>query len=412
MGESRLRRVGALLRLSGALLSQRLRYTATRRTLLAVLGIALAVGLFITVSGVSVALATQGSVVSSDVDYWITPESASSSTLPVSVDGAQFGAVHNVSERLTERDDIAYASPVAANVLKVTHANASEYVVLIGVIAHPDLRVAGVSATNLTPGDPYYAAGSYRGPWTGEIVLSTGASRLLNANVSDRLRPNTPQAASQNRSFTVTSISNGGESGVGSVPIGIVHLGELQSLTDATESDTADQILVATNDMAVRGDLEQTYPNSNVVARSDSGLSTLTESKLALALAAGGFLVSLVIGVLFVATTLGLEIQTDRRLWATLTAIGFATSSRALIILFQTLLLGVAGGIAGLLLGRGGVWAANQALQSIVAETTVAVYPPQFTVYGFLVAISIALLTTPYLVWLTARGETLTVLRS
>jgi len=408
---SRLRRAVARLQLSGHLVRQRLRHTAPRRTVLAVVGVALAVGLFVTVSGVSVALATEGSVVSSDVDYWITPEGTSSTTLPVSVGGPRFGEVHSVATRLSETAAISYASPVAVDVLRVTHNGTGEYVILVGVIAHPDLSVAGVSAAPLTPGDPHYANGTYEGPWTGELVLSTGASDLLNATHGARLQLQA-QRGSQNRSLAVAGVSAGGTTGLGSVPVGLLHLAELQALTGATTGDTADQILVATDDVGVRDDLAGVYSNSNVVARSDSGLNRLTESSVALALATAGFLVSLVLGVLFVATTLGLEVQTDRNLWATFSALGFSRWSRALLILFQTLLLGVAGGVLGLLLGRGGVWVANVALTSMVAGTTVAVFPPAFIAVGLLLAVGIALFTTPYLVWLTARGNTIEALRN
>lgn len=388
-----------------ALVVQRLRRTAPRRVVYSVLGVALAVGLFVTVSGVGVGLATQGSAVGSNVDYWIVPESESSSTLPVSVGGPKFGDVHAVADRLTAREDVRYASPVAISLARVTHGNATEYVLLAGVVAHPELTVAGVSARSLTPGDPHYANGTYAGPWTDEVVLSSAASELLGAEAGETVAvPNRTGSASGTHAFTVENVTAGGQSGIGQVPVAVVHLAELQALTGSTAGDTADQILVASNDVGVREDLAGVYSHSRVVARSDASLSTVADSRLALALGGAGFAVSLVVGVLFVATTMGLEIRSDRRLWATLTALGFSARSRALVLFAQTAAVALAGGVLGVALGRVGVLAANAGVGAYLEETTVAVFPLELAAAGLVVSLGIAALSAPYLLWLTSRG--------
>jgi len=397
-----IRRIWALVGLGAQLVVQRLRYTAPRRTIITILGIAFAVGLCLTVSGVSVAVADQGSVVGSNVDYWVVPESESSSTLPVSVGGPQFGDVHSVASQLTARDNIDYASPVSVRLLELSHANTTEYVLAAGVIAHPDLTIAGVNTSALTAGDPYYADGSYNGTRTGEVVLSSGASELLNASQTDTV--DFPTETNTAQSFTVAEVTSGGASGLGSVPIAVVHLSELQAITGGTTGDTADQILVSTQSVNVRNDLATLYEHSQVTTRSDSGLATVANSDLALALSGAGLLVALVVGVLFVATTMGLEVTTDRRLWATLTAVGFSSRSRMLVLSLQTCLLAVVGGLLGALLGRIGVFTANTAINSLLENTVVAVYPLEFVPYALLTALGIAVLTTPYLLWLTSRG--------
>jgi putative ABC transport system permease protein len=151
----RLTRIRGGVALGVTLVGQRLRRTAPRRVVYSVLGVALAVGLFVLVASVGVGLTAQGSVVDSDADYWIVPESESSATLPVSVGGPQLGSVHGVADRLSDRDDVRYASPVAVSLTEVARANATEYVLVIGVIAHSDLTVGGVHAGPLTPGDTH-----------------------------------------------------------------------------------------------------------------------------------------------------------------------------------------------------------------------------------------------------------------
>lgn len=399
----RLHRLRGLIGLGSHLAHQRLRHTAPRRTTATILGVAFAVALCLTVSGVSVAVANQGSVVGSNVDYWVVPETESSTTLSVSVGGPAFGNVHPVAERLTARSDINYATPVALRLLEVSHNGSSEYVLIAGVVVHPDLTVAGVNTTALTPGDPYYGAGNYTGPWTGELALSTAASDLLNASTTEHVTLTSPtQSAARN--FTVTTVTKGGDTGLGTIPVGVVHLAELQALTGSTSSDTADQLLVATNSPNVRAALTNLYPQSKVITRG-TGVTSVTNSSLALALAAAGLIVSLVVGVLFVATTVGLEVTTDRRIWATLTAVGYSRRSRALLLFIQTALITLAGALLGIILGRLGVFAANTAIGTVFEQTIVAVYPVEFVAYGLALAAGIAILTTPYVLWLTTRGR-------
>jgi len=406
----RLTRVRSLVGLGGRLVAQRLRHTAPRRTAVTILGIAFAVALCLTVSGVSVAIADQGSVAGSNVDYWIVPEGESSSTLPVSVGGPRFGDVHAVADRLTSRSDVVYASPVSMQLLQLSHRGTTEYVIVAGVVAHDGLTVAGVNTSALTPGDPHYENGTYDGPWTGEVVISDGAGALLNATPSDSVTVR--GQATSTREFTVAAVTDGGESGFGDVPVAVMHLSELQTLTGATTSDTADQILVASTNPNIENDLAGVYAHSDVVTRSDTGLTSVTDSDLALALAAAGFIVALVVGVLFVATTLGLEVTTDRRLWATLSAIGFSARSRAFLLFAQIGLLALVGGVLGVILGRLGVFAANTAVGTVFENTLVAVYPIEFVGLGLTMALVVAVLTTPYLLWLTTRGTVTDTLKT
>lgn len=399
---SRLGRLVGLLGLTGDLLRARLTRTGTRRLLLSVCGVALAVAIVVVVAGISVGLAGQGTVVNANVDYWIVPEGGDTSTLPVSVSGPQFGNAHAVGERLTSDPRIQYASPVAVSLLRVDHANTTEYVLAAGVVAHPGLRIAGVDTTGLTPGDPYYANGTYNGTWTGEAVVSDAAADLLNASAGDTL---TARTAGRSASFEVVARSAGGDTGAGTIPVLVVHLAEYQELAGGTTQDTADQFLVATDDASVREDLGTVYPNARVITRGGGSLSGVANSQLALAIAVAGLLVALVVGTLFVATAMGLEITADRRLWATLLALGFSRRSRALLVAGQTLAITLVGGVLGIGVGWLGIHATNLAVTHVLPVSVLAVFHPLFGVYALAMAGLIGLCSVPYLLWLTARGD-------
>ena len=67
-------RVIGLIQLSFRRTYVRATQTAPGRTWLSVGGVALAVGLMVVVTGIGVGIATQSTVYSDNVDYWITPE--------------------------------------------------------------------------------------------------------------------------------------------------------------------------------------------------------------------------------------------------------------------------------------------------------------------------------------------------
>lgn len=385
-------------------LAGRLRSGNRRRVLLSVTGVALAVALLVVVSGISLGLASSNTVYGSGVDYWIVPESASASTMAIDVGSAQLGAAHPTSERIAGIDGVDAVTPVRTSLVRLQAGNASEYVVLLGVLPQSGVSVAGLSTAHLTPGDPYYANGSYDGEWTGELVLSEGAAGLLNATNGSAVGV----AGEANASFTVVDVQRASTaSGAGQLPVGVVHLAESQAFTGGTASDTADQFVVATDTPAVKDDLAAVYPQSRVVASGGGGLSAIGTSKLALAIAVTAFVVAVVVGTLFVATALGLEVAADRATYATLLAIGLRTRSLAVVVATQAVAVTLIGGVLGLVLGGGGVVAANALARRYLTESAIAAYPPAFLPYGLGTAVAVGLLATPYLVWLVTRTDVL-----
>jgi putative ABC transport system permease protein len=382
--------------------------TESRRVALSVSGVAIAIALMLIVTGVALGLSSQTTVGSDSVDYWITPEAGSTSTMVVSTNGPQFGAVHPTTERLTRNPKVGYATPVLMHAMTMHTPGGKdqqEYVVIIGVVAQPDVEVAGLSAAPLTPGDPYYANGTYNGTWTGETVMSPAAAELLNATNGTTLIPS--QGADTNQSLTVSAIgSEDVRTGMGQLPVVLVHLSEAQELTGATAGDQADQILVDTNARNMESELAEVYPRSTVMAR--SGLTAKNMSSgLPLAMSVAALCVAVIVGTLFVGTTMGLEITADQKQYALLGALGLPWRSRAVVVLVQALTVTVVGGIFGLALGYLGISVTNHLAQQYIAPTAIAIAHPMLAGYGLGVAILIGLLAAPYLLWLTKRTSIL-----
>jgi len=402
------------------------------RVLLSVAGVAIAVALMTTVTGVSLGLASQSAVQSEGVDYWVVPEQASLDTIAVDVGGPKLGEVHPVADRLTADPRVRSATPVLVQVVPVRNVDAGtrEYVVLVGVIpgnGSADARgadgpgasgtddattVAGLPTAALAPGDPYYADGGYDGAWTGEAVVSEATAELLNASEGSTLAIEGTDAGA-NRTFSVTSVARGGlETGVGAAPVALVHLAELQAVTGATAGDQADQILVRTNAAGVRSEIEGLYPGTSVVTR--TGLATsgrqVSLSSLPFAMAVAAFVVSVVVGALFVATLLGLEVTAERETLAALAAVGYSERSRAALVFLEVVLLSVVGGVVGGVVGFGAIQLVNAAAAQLIGVGDVALFRPVLLAYGLAVALVIGVVASPYPVVLSRRTDVSSVL--
>lgn len=402
-----MRRAFALAKLGVAETLGRLRTAEARRLLLTALGVALAVALMVSVTGIAVGLASGSTVQSEGVDYWIVPEGGSVSSIAVSVEGPRLGAVHRTTAELRNDSRVDFATPVQLQILRYDAGNSSEYVLVAGIVApEDDQSVLGLPTEALEPGDPHYADGSYDGRWTGEAVLSDAAAEVLEAEQGDSLQP-----AGTNRSFRAVDVAQADlSSGVGPIPVMLVHLSELQTMTDTAAGDQADQILVSTNDPAVESRLEGLYPRTDVLTRSGVGGASLSTSNLPLAVAIAALLAAVSIGALFVATLMGLDVIDNRASIAARGAMGFSRRSQTIIVAAQVLTIAGVGGVAGTLLGIGGLAAINAGSQAAIGVGNVAQFHPALLAYGPLVAVGIGLLATPYPAWLARRTDIVEVL--
>ncbi|WP_246988400.1 ABC transporter permease [Halorientalis marina] len=382
--------------------------TSPQRLLLSVLGVAVAVGLMIAVTGVSLGLASESVIQSEGVDYWIVPEKSTVSTVAVSSGSVQLGAAHSISDRLERDERVDHVTPVSLELVPVTDrvTGDREYILAAGIIPAADAPVfSGMSTRGLAPGDPYYANGSYNGSWTGGVVLNEAAATLLNASTGDTLRSS---RATQNQSLRVrnVTVSGLGVAG-GSAPVMIMHLSELQALSGATSGDQADQILVSTNDPSVRSELETVYPQTTVVTKSGLSAQETSLSNLPLAVAVAALAVGIVVGVLFVATLMGLEVSASEQELAVLGAVGYSTRHRMLLIATESVLVSIAGGIVGSGFGVAGLYAINNVIAPRVGLETVARFDLLLLGYALVVALVIGILGMIYPALLSRRTDIL-----
>ncbi len=389
----------------------RLRTPGSRRITLTLIGVMIAIALMTTVSGVALGLATQSAVQGDNVDYWIVPETGNLNTIAVSTEQTRLGDTHRFTSRLTRNDRIQYATPVLSQVVPVqTQATTNrKYILLVGVIppngSNP--TIASLPTTALTSGDPYFNSNRSTDAWTGELIASQAAVTVLNASAGETITtPGTDQT------FTIIDIADSElQTGVGAAPVALVHLSELQAITGAADGDTASQILVSSNDQRVRTTIEGIYPQTDVVTRTGFAGQTVSTSSLPVAMGIAAFVVSLIIGTLFTATTMGLEISHDRQFIAILSAVGYTERSIGFVIALQVVTVCLIGGVSGSLVGIGGIYLINTFLARTLSLPAVGIIDLRLIPYGIMTAIMIGVLSLPYPVWLARRTTIMEALR-
>jgi len=378
--------------------------TDSRQLTLSIAGIAVSVALMLLVTSVALGLATGGSVSGTTADYWILPDGSADSVV-TPVEGQQLGRVHDVTGRIERMDGVSHATPLLASVMRVeTAGDDTEYVLVVGIVpdeAHD--RVVGFSPASLTPGDPYYANGTYDGERTGEAVLSVEAATTLNRSTGDSLTL-AGGRQSANRTFAVVGTNEGRSPGIGQLPVVLVHLSEFQVITGADDGDTANQVLVGAASDDVRPRIERVYPQSTVLSRDEYVRRQVESAQLPVAVGAAALVVAVVVGTLFVVTTMGFELAADSRTRVVLSVLGVSRGSLALLVASQTLAVTVLGGLVGVLLGVAAALVTNAATTTFTAAGPVARLHPALPAYGLGVAVAVGLLSVPTLFALRLRN--------
>ncbi|QSW98242.1 ABC transporter permease [Haloterrigena alkaliphila] len=397
----------AIVRFAGGRIATQARQTP-RRTAVTVGLVAITIAVLVIVTGIGVALADE-TTSKDEADLRVVPHEGGTLSPVVGVEGPRLGDVHDRTATIDDREDVDYAMPVLVEVIEIRTRGSddSTTVLAIGVVPREGSPpVGGVSTSVLEPGDPHYADGNYDGQRTGDVVLSSGAAEQLEASETDPLLVRSPRTGAVSQAHEVTAIEDAESGGVTSeLPVVVLRLSELQSLTGADEEDLADQVLVGTESADAKAALEETYPNATIESGADGGMTALRDDTLALATSAVALVVGIGICALFVTTASALLVERERRTLAVLAAVGFAGRSRLAVIAVMTLALTLAGGAVGIALGYAGVALANYVAMTTVTSSPIATTDPLFVPYALGVSVVAGLLALPYPLYLTTKTD-------
>lgn len=364
--------------------------------------LALAITSMLVVTGIAIELGDDPAV-ESDADLRIVPHGGATLSSVIDVEGARLSAVHDRSARIAARDDVAGATPVLVDVVRMRAPGSDEpaYVLAIGVVPDPDApTVVGLSTDGMEPGDPHYADGRYDGEYTGDVLLSGGAAEQLNATAGDELRVQRSGGFGVAESHAVVDVetAEGSVAAGRGLPIAVFRLGELQAITGANEGDLADQIAVSARGDGSDVDLASADSNATVVREEGAfgAADALRTDELAMALSVATLTIGLGVCVLVIATTMGIVVEGDRRTLAVLAVLGFHGRARLVVVAATVLGTTAIGATLGVLGGAIGVRVINAVARAFATPESIASIGAWAVPYAYAVAIVAGVLATPY----------------
>ena len=354
---------------------------------LSAIAIAVAMTILMTSAGLGLKAGTSAAYVQ-EVDYWIIPRGSGVTDLITNSEQTMLGGVHRATEMILVYPDVNGASPVLTRVLYASDVGGAKSaedaadvgggmsgrsvkaILGIGVIPG-NIDVAPVSSGGFTPGDP---------DDTNEAVINEKTARLLGVGTGDMIYAGESQAALQ--PFKVVNVVTLPEYSLS--PVIVLHLSELQEITGNQDGDRANEIIVSGGDKEF---LESVYPGEMVLSNTELTAHNIYSDKRILATTIAVVSVSIVICILFVSTTMIMSVNEKQREFAVMRAIGISDSTIIGIVLWESVILSLAGGCIGALLSVGGRALAGEIGQHLYETTVPMVMPPMLLVGGVCVAV-------------------------
>lgn len=387
------------------------------RSVLAVLGVAMAVlaTVLLVSVGTGVIDTGQQKFDESGRDLWVTGGPVE--LRPGSAGGFQNTLVesHSVSEDISAHESVGTAVPMSFQTVYVGR-NTSKYSTLIG--AGAPARGPSVSITEGRPfqqRDVHYADGTYDGPMTHEVVIDQRTAAMLNVSVNDTLHIGGTLATARDNEFTIVGISPTYSRFVGA-PTVTLHLSELQEVTGTTGSDRATFISIqlqdGANQTAVKSDIEASYPAYTVRTNREQLEATLQDKVTVIASGVSLVVLAVVAGILL---TMNLQLSfvyQRRESFAALQALGTSSSSLSVVVLANTLFVGLLGGLVGIGLAVPATRLINWVAARISGFENVVSLSQPILLGGLLAALCVSLLSAMAASIYLLRLRPLAVLRS
>ena len=384
---------------------QRATGTTAGRIVSTVAAVALTIAFLLVVTGIALSLADGGVTTTDDATVHITPEAQQTLSSVDGVEGPRLGATNERASTIRAHDGVAHASPVLIEAGRLEAGGDPQTVQLVGVVPDGESRtVAGLPIDALEEGDPHYANGSYDGPRTGGIVLSRTAADRLGASAGDDLAVSTAPRRTTNFSVTAVSETDGGDVGA---PVALVHASELQSLSGAADGELADRMVIWGEPDVARSAAADAYPDASVTVTDTADPTALFDDGLAFATSVIALMVGVTICASFVATTMGMTVDEDRRTLAVLESVGVPARGRLAVIAISTGITTLVGSVVGVGLGAVGIAGVNAVASATVAPGAVAQFHPLFVPYGIVVAVLAGIVAVPYPLAVAARTSVL-----
>ncbi len=368
------------------------------RTTLAIVGVALALlaSILLISVGIGVVETGQQQFDQAGRDLWISGgpteiQPGSSGTFDNTLINA-----HQLERQLDAREDVAVAAPLVFQTVYAS-PNQTKFDTVIGVGA-PVTRY-GISVTQgraITQGDIHYGDGQYDGPMVQEVIVDPAIADRYNVSPGDTLYIGSTLSVARQYNFTVVGVSSQYSNSVGA-PTVVMPPSELQEISGLTASDRAGLMTVRLKDGAnltqTKAELEAAYPEYTIRTHEEQFQSILADKAIVIASSASLIFLAVIAGILLL-TNLQLSLVARyRETFGALTSLGTSYSSLNIVILVNTIMIGLLGSLLGSVLTPPSTWALNRITFMITGFENVVTFSEQLLLIATAVTLTISLLS-------------------
>lgn len=392
----------------------KLRHDSTR-TLLAVIGVTLAVlaTVLLVGTGIGVVETGQQQFDRADRDLWVTGGPVQfAPTQPGGVRNSVYDA-HQLSAELSAREDVKIASPLLFQTVYVSR-DGEEFQTLAA------MGVRGAGGVSISNGrgfanNNHYANGTYGGPRTRELLIDRRTATLLNVSVGDDIYIGGTLAGARETRYTVVGVSGTGNQFLGT-PTVTLPLSELQSLTGKTATDPATLLTLTTpqdvNARVVESRLQEEYPEFDVRTNREQLQATLERQAVIIAGGVSLVVLAIVAGLALTLNILLAMVYQQLPEYAALKALGTSTTVIAGTAVLQAVVVGLLGMTIGVGLAVPFATGVNALAFAVTGFDNVVRLTPRVLAVGPLVALMMALVSGAIASWRITRIDPHALLES
>ena len=368
------------------------------RTILNIAAVTIAVLSVILLASLGSGLVTTGenAFKESLMHVWITGQPVDLRASYANVGAAKINDAHQLAYDTMQDPRITLSTPMLTEMVYAYKDDVNPRAVFgLGVETAGSMVV--VSEGSKLNSSSHYNAGAYNGAWTREVLVDSRASALLNVSVGDTIHVGKSVGDAKGQVFKVVGITNS-LAGFSVNPMIIFPFSEFQELSGNHYYDSASMIMVRLKEPeeinAIKADLEAQYPEYVVSTNMEFLEKVIKENSIMLYSAVSMVILALVMGGALVVNTTLLSINEKRKEIGIMQVIGMSKWSMMRSIGLEGLIISILGGLTGCVLSIPFTILLNQGIKSMLGFENVLVLNEIFLIGGFVMALTLGVLST------------------
>lgn len=387
------------------------------RTSLTMLGVALAVISIILLASIGNGLLTTGGKIleQSSIHLWVTGTSSDIQSQYMGTAESRITDSHRFVGEIKKNKVIDMATPMLTEMVYASKNNSEPRAIFaLGLEGSKGSFVTIVQGKDLT-NDVHYNKGRYDGKWRNEVLIDSRTASLLNVKVGDSINIGKTVTEANSQEFTIIGLTNS-LSRFSSSPMVIMYLSELQDITGNKYYDSVTMIIIRLKNPAraldIQKELQQKYPQYTVSTNQEYLKKAIKQNSLPLASAASIVVLAVIAGAMLAVNTMLLSLSEKKKEIAILSAIGLSRRSIFKSIGTEGLLISLLGGALGIFISIPLAWMLNGLIYAYMGFNGLVIVQNEYLYMGFIIAVSIGLLTSFIAAMQIGRMNTAELLRS